>query len=187
MTLNDLASLGSFVSGVAVLVSLVFLYFQLRQVTQQIQQAERNQQAGIRQGRTNRLVDIVLAGADPSLANAAHKAMAGDDSLTETELYQFRSYARAQFYHAEDSFYQHQNGLLTEEAFDTFIASWRGLMAMPGFRVQWRRNRASFQGDFRSYMDKLLATTSPIAGGNDLEAWKAETRAEKAAAQTAQK
>ena len=31
MTLSDLAALGSFVSGVAVLVSLAFLYFQMRQ------------------------------------------------------------------------------------------------------------------------------------------------------------
>jgi hypothetical protein len=47
MSLSDLAALGSFVSGVAVLVSLVFLYFQLRQVGAQVQQAERNQQAMI--------------------------------------------------------------------------------------------------------------------------------------------
>lgn len=32
MSRSDLASLGSFVSGFAVLVSLVFLYFQLRQM-----------------------------------------------------------------------------------------------------------------------------------------------------------
>jgi len=44
------------------------------------------------------------------------------------------------------SFYQHRNGLPPQEAFETFIASWRALMTMPGFRVQWRRNRASFHG-----------------------------------------
>jgi len=33
MTLSDLASIGSLISGLAVLASLVFLYFQLRQMT----------------------------------------------------------------------------------------------------------------------------------------------------------
>ena len=182
MTWSDLASLGSFISGVAVLISLVFLYFQLRQVTPQIRQAEKNQQAGIRQGRANRLVEVVLAATDPSLADAAHKGLTGDESLTQTQLMQFRSYARAQFYHAEDSFYQHRSGLLSQEAFETFIASWRALMRMPGFRVQWRRNRASFHGEFRDYIDDMLATTQVIGGGNELHEWMADIHAEKAGA-----
>ena len=52
MLLNDLASIGSFTSGVAVLISLVFLCFQLRQVNAQVVLAEKNQPL-VRQGRTN--------------------------------------------------------------------------------------------------------------------------------------
>ena len=37
MSLSDLASLGSFVSGAAVLASLVFLFFQTRQMTSRVQ------------------------------------------------------------------------------------------------------------------------------------------------------
>jgi hypothetical protein len=51
MTLSDLAPIGSFISGLAVLVSLVFLCFQRRQVGAQVQQTELHQQASIRQGR----------------------------------------------------------------------------------------------------------------------------------------
>jgi len=61
MTLSDLAALGSFVSGVAILVSLVFLYFQLRQVYAQIRLAERNQQATIQQDRYGRVFEVNLA------------------------------------------------------------------------------------------------------------------------------
>ncbi len=57
MTLSDLASLGSFVSGAAVLISLVFLYFQIRQVNAQVRQAERNQRALLQQGRAGRAAD----------------------------------------------------------------------------------------------------------------------------------
>ena len=57
MTLADLAALGSFVSGFAVLVSLVFLYFQLRQLNAQVLQGERNQRALLNQGVATRITE----------------------------------------------------------------------------------------------------------------------------------
>src|SRR5215469_1497977 len=69
MPLSDLASLGSFVSGVAVLISLVFLYFQVRQVTAQVRQAERNQQASIRHTRVSRSVQLQLEISEPERSN----------------------------------------------------------------------------------------------------------------------
>jgi hypothetical protein len=41
MSLSQLAEIGSFTSGVAILASLIFLYFQLRQINQQVKQAEK--------------------------------------------------------------------------------------------------------------------------------------------------
>jgi len=73
MTLSDLAALGSFISELAVLISLFFLYFQLRQVNVQAQQAERTQQATIRHTRAARIVDIALASAELSWADAVRK------------------------------------------------------------------------------------------------------------------
>ena len=70
MSLSDLASLGSLVNGVAVLVSLAFLYFQVRQVNQQIRRAEKNQRATIAQVRTNRTAEIGLRQTDPAVAMA---------------------------------------------------------------------------------------------------------------------
>jgi hypothetical protein len=70
MTLSDLAALGSFVSGVAVMVSLVFLYFQVRQVNLQVRQAERNQRATIAQVRAGRSVEAILTQTDASVAAA---------------------------------------------------------------------------------------------------------------------
>ncbi len=60
-SLTDLASVGSLISSVAVLISLIYLALQVRQ-------AEKNQQASIRQGRATRAVDIILAAGDPALA-----------------------------------------------------------------------------------------------------------------------
>ena len=61
MTLSDLASIGSLVSGAAVLGSLIYLALQVRQT-------DRNQMAAIRHSRVTRAVDVLMAHADPSLA-----------------------------------------------------------------------------------------------------------------------
>jgi len=58
MSLSDLASLGSFVAGFAVLTSLVYLALQVRQ-------SERNQQISIRHSRVSRTVELHLALATP--------------------------------------------------------------------------------------------------------------------------
>ena len=110
MSLSDLASLGSLVSGAAVLGSLIYLALQVRQ-------ADRNQQASIRQGRTTRAVDLLLAQLEPGVANAWRRGLEAPDELTETELGQFLSLCRAQFHHVEDAFYQHEEGLLHDAAF----------------------------------------------------------------------
>jgi len=114
MNLSDLAAFGSFVSGLAVLVSLVFLHFQLRQVSAQITQAEKNQMATIRQGRTDRIVDMSMDLTEPAAAAAVAKGSFGDLAITATEFYQFQSYMVAYLNHAEDSFQQRQDGLLND-------------------------------------------------------------------------
>jgi hypothetical protein len=81
MSLSDLASLGSLVSGVAVPVSLVFLYFQVRQVNQQVRQAEKNQRATIAQVRASRTAEMAMQQTDPAVATAFRKAMAGAEDL----------------------------------------------------------------------------------------------------------
>ena len=63
MSLSALASLGSFVSGFAVLISLVYLALQVRQT-------ERNQQISIRHSRVSRTVELHLALSDPAVADA---------------------------------------------------------------------------------------------------------------------
>src|SRR5215472_12830534 len=86
MSLSDLASIGSFVSGIAVLVSLLFLYFQVRQVNQQVIQAERNQRALIQQGRAQRAADHAWRMADPELATTYWKGVRRPEDLSLAEL-----------------------------------------------------------------------------------------------------
>jgi hypothetical protein len=175
MTLSDLASLGSFVSGLAVLVSLVFLYFQVRQ-------AEKNQQTSIRQARINRICDTLLAMVnEPSFFDAIMLGNFGSEDISEIQLRKFLVHVRVYFLQSEDSYHQYRAGLLDETAFKTFKAGFRTTMSTPGYRVAWRTVRDWFGSGFVRFVDELLLevpiSTLPMI---PLSQWKADVAAEKA-------
>ena len=179
MTLSDLAALGSFVSGLAVLVSLVFLYFQLRQVNRQVKQAEKNQQAMIRQARSTRTVDIALRGTELPLSEAMEEVMSGSNNVSPIALRQFASYWRASFYSWEDAFYQHLEGLLSELAFDALSVNVKAIMRTIPFRAQWRIWRFQYGPEFVAWMDALIAQTPGQESFELPELWKAALAAER--------
>jgi hypothetical protein len=172
MTLSDFASIGSLISGMAVLLSLVYLNFQFRQT-------ERNQQASIRQGRINRAVELVTARMQPSVAEAVNNGIDGDRDLTAQQLALFVAYADAYFLHAEDTYYQHEAGLLNESAFTTFVAYQKVAFTQCGMRVQWRRQRAYYAGAYVEFMDRLLAETSVSPAHDALADWRTDVSAER--------
>lgn len=171
MTLSDLSSVGTLVSGLAVLASLVYLGRQLKQ-------AERNQQATIRQNRIYRAVDLMMGKLDPSVAEAVSRGMDGNVDISATQLLQFTAYADAYFLHAEDTYYQHEAGLLDDAAYETFVAYQRFAFTQRGLRAQWKRERTGFGGGFAAFMDKLLSTTRPVVAVDALAQWKADLAAD---------
>ena len=184
MSLSQLAEIGSFISGVAILTSLIFLYFQLRQINHQVKQAEKNQQSAIRQGRATRTAGIVMAATDPSLADAFVKGTFGADDISQTQLTQFSAACRAAFVNSEDTFYQHKEGLLDKAGFESFVAGMKGTFHYPGFRAQWKSIRRNYGIEFVEFMDKLLAET-PVMRSLDMDMlarWKAAIATEKAMA-----
>src|SRR3954466_437055 len=166
MSLSDLASLGSFVSGFAVLISLIYLSLQVRQT-------KRNQQVAIRHSRASRIVELQLALANPGVADAWLHGSGSPQEITQAELSQFVNLCRALFFHFEDSFYQREEGLLNDDAFETVVAGARLSARSPGWRAAWRIARPHFGGRFWGFMDR----GGPGAGlgpGGDLvlEGWK---------------
>src|SRR3954471_10279214 len=153
MSLSDLASLGSFVSGFAVLISLIYLALQ-------VSQTKRNQQIAIRHSRASRNVELHLALADPGVADAWLHGSGSPQEITQTELSQFISLCRALFFHFEDSFYQRDEGLLNDDAFETVAAGARLSARSPGWRAAWKMARPNFGGRFRDFMDSVVASAA---------------------------
>jgi hypothetical protein len=172
MSLPDLAALGSFVNGLAVLISLIYLALQVRQT-------KRNQQIAIRHSRVSRIVDLQLALADPGVAGAWLHGSGSPNGLTQTELSQFINLCRALFFHFEDSFYQREEHLLNDEAFETVVAGARLSARSPGWRAAWRIARPNFGGRFLKFMDDVVAESAvqpPL--DLSLDAWKVAFAAE---------
>jgi hypothetical protein len=173
MTLADLASIGSLVSSIAVLISLIYLALQVRQ-------AERNQQAAIRQGRATRVVDIILAAGEPEYAQAMPKGTVGAADITSVEFGQFAAIYGAFLASAEDTFLQHNERLLSEAVFASFRESWRQTLAQPGVRALWKLRRHGFEAGFVAFMDGLMAEAPAAAATDFFAAWKVEAEAQKA-------
>jgi hypothetical protein len=178
MSLSDLAALGSFVSGGAVLVSLVFLYFQLRQLAQQVRQAEKNQQAAIRQGRSATGIEIALAPIDAELARALVSTANAGEGLTDVQVVQFLSLTRAVFINYEDAFYQHQNGLLDDVAFEVWTRTARSGLGSAARRVAWGWLRGGFGSDFGLFIDQVIAETPLVQPFVRAERWRSDLAAE---------
>ncbi|MBV9571021.1 MAG: hypothetical protein JO056_07265 [Alphaproteobacteria bacterium] len=179
MTLSNLAALGSFVSGIAVLISLVFLYFQLRQINRQIKQAERNQRAFIRQARSTRTVDIVLSLTDASLSEAMGKGRHCAVDISDIALRQFAAYWRASFYSWEEGFYQHRDSLLDDAGFNALATNVKYNLGNIGVRTQWRLQRQSFGREFVTWIDDLTVTTPIEAAADTLIQWQHAIAAER--------
>jgi hypothetical protein len=166
MSLSDLAALGSFVAGVAVLVSLIYLALQVRQT-------KRNQQISIRHSRVSRIVELHLALVDPAVADAWLHGLWNPQAISQTELSQFTNLCRAFFFHFEDSFYQREEGLLNDAAFETVVAGARLLARSPGLRAAWKTARPNFGGRFLDFMDGVVAASAALPHADlSLEAWK---------------
>jgi hypothetical protein len=173
MNLSDIAALSSTVSGLAVLVSLVYLNIQTKH-------AQRHQQALIRSIRATRLVEMNLTAAQPALAEAWAKGMAGTAEMTGMELTQFMYACRATFTNSEDAFYQHKEGLLNDAAFSSFVATVKYSFGSRGYRTAWQRSRDLYGEEFIRFMDQALAEV-PIRPPTDrLAQWRADLAADEA-------
>lgn len=171
MIWTQLSSIISALSGVAVLVSLVFVILQLRV-------AVKNQQAMIRTFRASRLVELNMAAANPSFADAWFKGMAGAADISDTQFAQFLHGCRATFANSEDAFYQYREGLLNKAAFSSFSATVKFEFLSLGYRVAWRNSRGMYGKEFVEFMDGNLNEAAIRPASDRLTQWKADLVAE---------
>ena len=171
MTLADLAALGNFVSGIAILVSLAYVAVQTRQ-------AAKHSRALNAQQRTNRIIDILYRSSSSDLAGVIVKAEADPAALNEPQLLQYLSIEQSRFLNALDSFIQHRLGLLDDREFASFAQHNRRAMESASTRAAWRMLRGEFNPAFAAFMDGLAADSETQLRPSRLDEWRALTTSE---------
>jgi hypothetical protein len=165
MSLEHIFYLSQSVAAVAVIASLLYL-------AQQVRQAERVQRATMQQGRADRTSEAALAVANPELARVLQKGIAGDPNLTREEFTQWMQMCRAMFLSGEDSFLQHATGMLSDAAFDSYVAGVKFYFSMPGLRAAWKLSEAQFGSEFRSFGNTMLAQTPVTQNADAYSQWR---------------
>jgi hypothetical protein len=159
MTLSDLASLGSFVSGVAILVSLIYVALQLRQ-------AALHQRALMHQGYAARASENLRWLAEPPNAELLARIYAGETAFTAVELNRLRRLFRTIIVNAQDVHVQRQFGLLDSMSIDSSMLAFRDTLSQPVFRAIWLATAPTMAPEFQTVVERMLAEV-PIAKPSD--------------------
>ncbi len=149
MSLSDLANIGSFVSGIAVVVSLIYLALQVRH-------AQKTQRALMHQARTERVVNAALTSMQNEIAETVTKIV-NSDELSPREMLQSYYYMRVQVAVVEDALWQYDAGFLDRESLDTAILNLQRVMLFPAVRAAWVMLRPQLAPVVRDRLDKLVA------------------------------
>ena len=166
MSLSDLASIGSLVSGIAVLVSLVYLSLQIRQNT-------KHSQALIQQGRAARIADTALRLAELRADDGLNDCFDGRPGVSAKDVSRFLNLARAVFISSEDSFLQGEEGLLAPTAYESYKASLRAGMNSNGLAAAWILTRDMYEPKYRAFMDEINGDLNRTLSSRSTDAWQA--------------
>jgi len=156
VTLSDLASIGSFVSGVAVLISLVYLASQVRQ-------GNRATRAEIHQ---NILTGWLSAGnLVTQNAEVFARGLAADagkfDAMSDADKLVFVTVAMAMFRHYENVFLQNREGYVRSEDWNAWTTHLLMYFNMQGVRYWWTMRRSSFSPAFVAFLESASPSSMP--------------------------
>jgi hypothetical protein len=167
MTLSDIASIGSLVSGVAVLLSLIYLGIQTRQNV-------RHSQALIQQGRAARISDTSLRLTELRADDGINKCFEGSPDVSQQDVARFLFLCRSIFVSAEDSYFQHKQGLLDDMVFASFESSVKNGMGARGLAAGWILTANMYEPEFREYMNRINGDihNPDSVSSRGLAAWK---------------
>jgi hypothetical protein len=167
MSLSDLASIGSFVSGVAVLTSLVFLYVQLRHLRAQVAQTERNQRAMINDSFVSRVNETLRWSSDPTNNSLFTRVFQGEQCFTADEIVRLTNNFRAVILNALAVTQHYEAGLIDFSSYDTTMLILRRVLGRPVYRAIWETQTATASPQLRKLVEDLLPEI-PLQGPIDI-------------------
>ena len=154
MSLSDLSSIGSLISGVGVIISLIYLSLQMRQTSL-------NQQATIHHDRVARMQEFTgSVASNRESMDCWIRGNAGDDSLDTNQVCRYGMLVFADMLLFQEYFHQHQEGMLNTARYTTNLRILRSQCPEVGFRAAWRTMAPLFEPRFAQFVDQLMQETA---------------------------
>jgi hypothetical protein len=160
MLLEQLASLASVVSAIAIVMSAIYASIQIRHNT-----------VAVRASAFQQVVDS-FAGISFDLAKdkrlVALYLRAGKEfaSLNEMERTQYSLMLLSFLRRAENVLFQSNIRMLHTEHWCGIRTSIEAILAPPGAQSSWREMKNRFNPEFRAFVDSLLAASARISSGS---------------------
>ncbi len=158
MDLTQLANLGEFIGGVAVLVTLIYLAAQIRQNTNTTSASADLEAAKLMADWHARVSD------NAALADLWDNAASGSRELNESERRRFLWFIAEYFFIAEGLWRQNLRGLLSDDSWRPHTWLLHTLVSNPVVRAWWDARMSPLSLDFREYVETLKPSdyTMPI-------------------------
>lgn len=148
--LEELARVGEFIGGLAVVISLVYLGYQSRQ-------SNKFMVRQVRQSVTDSALTVMSAVlSNPEVFDALAKDYAGED-LTATEEARLGVYCMMFMNMLKNNFYHYQSGLITEEDWKGIIGGYARVINTPYFRTTVASWGTLESDDFGAFLKKYFA------------------------------
>ncbi len=149
MTLNELGSLGEFISGLAVVVTLIYLALQIRHNTRAVRSSMHQDMVG----STARIAESVSD--SPDLGRIVLKADEDYDNLTTEERIRFEAYAERVFGNFESVFYSYRNSMIEQDLWESWEASYLADISRNAMRRFWHEDRPMHLRDYMDFIDQF--------------------------------
>ena len=155
MTLEQLANLGEFIGGIAVIASIIYLAIQIRQNTKLVRSSTL---ATNTMNWSSMLVN--LASSDKS--DAYLSGILGREDISPQHFVQFIQVARAMLVSFETQYHQYLSGALDKDIYLGYERACRDqMLAFPGFQMAWEITRDGFSPQFVTLVDRIIDELSP--------------------------
>ncbi len=149
MTLNELGSLGEFISGLAVVVTLIYLALQIRHNTRAVR-------SSMHQDMVESTLRIAESVSDnPDVGRIVLKANEDYDGLTKEEFVRFEAYAERVFGNFESVFYSYRNSMIEQDLWESWEASYLADISRTAMRRFWHEDRPMHLRDYMEFIDQF--------------------------------
>ena len=173
MSLEQLANIGEFIGGIAVIASIIYLAIQIRQNTKLVKSSTL---ATNTQNWSSMLVN--LASLDKS--DAYMNGMLGKEDISPAQFLQFIQIARAMLVSFETQYHQYLEGALDKQIYLGYERACRDqILAFPGFQMVWKITRDGFSPQFAELVDRLIGELDETASFRLVSEWQRLARERK--------